>query len=383
MFIQRGHQVHFCSAAQKTPHSTDLSSLGVTAHQVLLNHDSFDQKVSELAPEIVVFDRFLAEEQFSWRVAQSAPNALRILDAEDLHCLRDARHRANKQGQDINQSDVSLEQLHSDMALREIASIYRCDMSVFLSDAEIEILHHKFNVPRALLFDFPFILNDEVNCMAKTFSDRQHFVSIGNFRHAPNWDAVLRLRNTYWPLIRKALPQAEMHIYGAYLPPKAKALENRQLGFLVKGFADDAHQVIAEARVLLAPIAFGAGIKGKLVDAMRCGTPSVTTNIGAEGIASAEQWPGCVANDVDAFVQAAVSLYSNEKVWQQAAQQIPAILSNKFNPVRIADDLYQAIMHKKNKLCATRLDNFTGQMLMHHSMASSKYMSQWIEAKNK
>ena len=152
------------------------------------------------------------------------------------------------------------------------------------------------------------------------FSQRQHFISIGNFRHGPNWDAVLYLKQTLWPLIRKQLPAAELHIYGAYPPPKATALHNARQGFLVKGWAEEARAVMGAARICLAPLRFGAGLKGKLVEAMACGTPSVTTSIGAEAMHDGLPWNGAIENEPDAFAKAAVTLYQHEDRWRQCQQ---------------------------------------------------------------
>ena len=94
----------------------------------------------------------------------------------------------------------------------------------------------------------------------------------------PNIDAIRWLKNEIWPLVRKQLPTVNLRIYGAYLPESILQLHQPKEGFLVLGRADNAKEVLGEARVSLAPLRFGAGIKGKLVDSMICGTPSVTTD---------------------------------------------------------------------------------------------------------
>ena len=213
----------------------------------------------------------MMEEQFGWRVEKHSPQALRLLDTEDLHCLRNARHNALKQQRALTSRDLA-----SDLAIREVSSILRCDLSLMISDVEIELLKDRFRVCSSLLHHCRFMLpNIDSNVQAgwPEYNRRQHFISIGNFRHEPNWDAVLHLKQTIWPLIRKQLPQAEIHIYGAYPPPKATQLHNEKQGFKVLGWAKNAQSVMKSARVCLAPLRFGAGIKGKLAEAMLCGTP--------------------------------------------------------------------------------------------------------------
>lgn len=100
------------------------------------------------------------------------------------------------------------------------------------------------------------------------------------------------MKHSLWPLIRRQLPGAQLHIYGAYTPPKATALHNPAQGFHVMNWAEDALQVMTAARICLAPLRFGAGIKGKLADAMvACGTPNITTPVGAEAMGDEHHGP--------------------------------------------------------------------------------------------
>jgi glycosyltransferase involved in cell wall biosynthesis len=303
-FLEQGWAVTFASPAKAGEHMADLDALGIAQCAIELNNSNFDSFVRELAPDIVLFDRFMMEEQFGWRVEKNCPDALRLLESCDLHSLREARHlllkaqlkHADQQDDfsalfSLDHPELYAHMAAADISQREIASIYRCDLSLMISDAEIDLLTRQFHLPANLLHWCPLML-DATPRPRKGFAEREHFVSIGNFRHAPNWDAVLWLKNSLWPLIRQQLPKAQLHVYGSYTPPKATALNNPAQGFHVRGWAEDALQVMEDARVALAPLRFGAGIKGKLADAMLCGTPSVTTPIGAEGMHGQLPWPG-------------------------------------------------------------------------------------------
>ena len=388
-FLAQQWQVTFASPALQGEHKIDLSELGIKEQHVALNCESFDQFITELQPNIVLFDRFMLEEQFGWRVAKYCPNALRILDTEDLHSLRQARHTALKQ-----QRELTIADLNSELAKREIAAIFRCDLSLIISQFEYQLLQQHYQVPAALLLHCPFMLDlSQIDLKPQGFEQRQHFISIGNFRHEPNWDAVLWLKQSIWPLIREQLPQAELHIYGAYPPPKATQLHNPRQGFLIKGWAKDANQVMSQARVCIAPLRFGAGLKGKLVEAMLCGTPSVTTCVGMEGMGSAntQQWPGlvsefcvteqesCAAN----IASQAVSLYQDQQNWQNAQAQAPTWLAEYFDAKPLRAKLVARIAHIADNLAEHRDANFIGLMLQHHQFKSTQYMAQWIEAKNR
>lgn len=393
LFLSQHWHVTFASPAAFSEHRANLSSLGVEEVSIELNSSRFDNWVTDLQPNIVLFDRFMMEEQFGWRVEKHCPNALRILDTEDLHSLREARHQLIKQQLRDNQFNLSQLSLPStlynkmaqqDQCKREVAAIYRSDLTMMVSDYEVNLLSQYFGLPANLLILCPFLI-PTTQPRPTPFNERQHFISIGNFRHAPNWDAVLWLKQQLWPLIRQQLPKAELHIYGAYPPPKATALHNEKDGFLVKGWAEDAHHVIGRARVLLAPLRFGAGIKGKLIDAMRNGTPSVTTLIGTEGITNSQEgWSGSVANTPIAFAEAAIELYTDTQQWQTAQAHGYKILTDHFCKEDIQSNLMTRIESLLNAetLEQHRLNNFTGQMLLHHHHKSTQYMAQWIEVKN-
>ncbi|MGO1247881.1 MAG: glycosyltransferase [Oceanisphaera sp.] len=377
LYKQQGWQVEFATPAQPTEHMIDLNAEGISSQAITLNCDSFDAYIANLAPDVVMFDRFMMEEQFGWRVEKHCPKALKILDTEDLQCLRHARHQAHKAERAMSMAD-----LFSDIAKREIAAILRCDLSLIISDVEMQLLQDTFKVDSRLLHHLPFMV-DLASLPTSTagFNQRQHFMTIGNFRHAPNWDAVLYLQHI-WPLIRKQLPQAELHIYGSYPPPKATALHNPNTGFLIKGWADNAFTVMEQARICLAPLRFGAGIKGKLLDAMIMQTPSVTTPIGSEGMHGEQPWPGAIAQGPQALADAAVALYQDQARWQQAQQEGTELLQQRYHGATLGMALICHIEQITNQLDEHRLMNFTGSMLRHHSMMSTKYMSQWIAAKN-
>jgi glycosyltransferase involved in cell wall biosynthesis len=377
LFLSKEWKVTYASTASKSEYAIDLTQKGIATSTITLNDPSFDTYIQEMQPDMVLFDRFMVEEQFGWRVAQQCPDALRILDTEDLHCLRKARHQAIKENRPFQESD-----LFSDVAKREIASIYRCDLTLMISTYEMELLQNIFKVPKALLHYLPFLLPPVLGEFVP-FEERAHFISIGNFLHAPNWDATLLLKLTIWPEIRKAIPGAQLHVYGGYPSEKVFQLHNPKEGFYIKGRAEDAKEVISKAKVLLAPLRFGAGLKGKFIDAMQCGTPSVTTQIGAEAMQGDFTWGGTIEDDFSAFAKAATTLYTDKNLWKVAQDHGRILINNRFQKVDFEDGFYDTIENYKATLVAHRQQNFTGQMLLHHTLQSTKFMSKWIEEKNK
>lgn len=379
-FQSQDYNITFATTCKKNEHAFDLESIGVSVVEIELNHSSFDEFVKTLNPAIVLFDRFMTEEQFGWRVSEQCPSALRILDTEDLHFLRKGRQKAFNSNQQTKDNFFT-----TDTAKREIASIYRSDLSLVISETELEILTTTYKINSAILWYLPFMIGSE-NCEprpdCKTYSERRDFVSLGNFLHPPNLDAVRYLKKDIWPRIRNVLPETKLHVYGAYDTPSSKELHNEQEGFLIHGFVADAFEVLNSAKVLLAPLRFGAGLKGKLIQAMQTGTPCAMSSIAAEGMFGAMKPNGVIQDTVDEFVARTVDLYSNTSEWEAFQQQGFSILQSRFQK-----DLYLTnFKNRLDELLETleihRSQNFIGQMLSHHQMQSTKYMARWIEAKN-
>jgi glycosyltransferase involved in cell wall biosynthesis len=176
---------------------------------------------------------------------------------------------------------------------------------------------------------------------------------------------------------------AELHIYGAYSSQKVEQLHNLKEGFHIKGFAEDVNKVMKNARVCLAPLRFGAGLKGKLIDAMQNGTPCVMTSIASEGMFGGLQPNGFIEDIPKEFAQKAVELYSNENTWKLYQNNGFEIINVRFNKSDFEIKLKGTIDNLTNNLEKLRLQNFTGAMMHHHSMQSTKFMSRWIEEKNK
>tara|TARA_B100001063_G_C16761060_1_gene555942 strand:- start:502 stop:1731 length:1230 start_codon:yes stop_codon:yes gene_type:complete len=380
-FLNQNFEITFACAAKTSNNSYDLSQLGVKTQTILLNDASFDEFVVQFQPDVVLFDRFMVEEQYGWRVAEHCQNALRVLDTEDFHGLRKARELALKEG-----VDVTVEHLQNDTTKREIASIYRCDLSLIISEAEIDILIQQFKIDESLLYYLPFLLEpiqEETINHYPTFEERQHFITIGNFLHPPNYDAVLYLKQSIWPLIRQQLPKAEVHIYGAYESQKVTQLHNEKEGFLIKGFAEDVDIVMQQAKVCLAPLRFGAGLKGKLVDAMQNGTPCVMSNIAAEGMFGEVEPNGFIEDDPETFAQKAVELYTNAEIWKAKQNSGFKILNQRFDKANFKDEFAQKIESLSMDLKSHRQNNFIGHILQHQTLQSTKFLSKWIEEKNR
>lgn len=380
-FLTVPYQITFACAATKSDYSANLMDKGLDEVSIKLNDESFDHFIKTLQPDIVLYDRFMIEEQYGWRVQKECPNAIQILDTEDLHFLRQARQEITKKN-----LTYTPDRLLTDVAKREIASILRCDLSLIISEVEYEILQDQFKIDKNLLYFLPFLEQGITNAqMLKwlPFDERKDFMFIGNFLHEPNWHTVQFLKKEIWPKLRKELPGVSLHIYGAYPSQKVLQLDNKAERFFIKGRAADAQETMSNYRILLAPIQFGAGVKGKFIDAFHTGTPSVTTSIGAEAMKGALTWNGYIEDDVDDFIAKAVKLYQDAALWKVAQENGVKILNQKYQASLFCNTFLKKIEYLHEHLASHRAANFLGQILKHHSTQSTKYMSLWIQEKNK
>ncbi len=375
LFNSQGFEITFASAASKSEHSFPLEAKAVAEVEIILNDSSFDEFIKDLNPDFVLFDRFMIEEQYSWRVAQACPQAIRILDTEDLHFVRQARQEAYKKGLDFN-----ADMLYSDLAKRELTAIYRSDLSLIISEYEMELLQEEFAINPQILSYLPFQIHHQEQEQLG-FEDREHFTFIGNFLHEPNWKTLQRIKEI-WPSIRKQLPKAEVHIYGAYPSEKVWQLNQPKQGFRIMGRAEHAVDTLKKYRILLAPIPFGAGLKGKFIDGLFAGIPSISSKVGAEAMFNGHEWPGEIADETDEIVDKAVSLYKDQHAWESAANRSQQILESLIDPDWGKDFITE--LEKIQQAPGThRRKNMIGQILWSNQFLSSKYLSQWIEEKNR
>ena len=357
--------------------------------------------------DVVVFDRFLAEEAYSFRVREMCADALRVLDMQDCHALRRERARivglesSGGSGDNSNAIERSInakpEATDDDFA-REISSIFRSDLTLVCSSAELELLHAACGVPKEKLCLAPFFETIDTKSIITPFADRKDvFVSIGTFNHAPNVDGLRYLKKEIWPLIRGKLPNAEFHAYGATcLPKHIDELNDAKNGFFVKGFCKDIGETLSTAKVLLAPLRFGAGIKGKIIEAFKYGTPVITTPIGGEGIGV----PGIFENGCDnmdtikanwggtfdcvtpaAFATAAVDSFTNELLWTKQSKRGVELRNELFNKEKTIPPILEAISNKCENLRTIRNEDFIGASFWHQSNRSTDFFSRWIELK--
>ena len=364
--------------ADKTDRSYVFDSNAITSRRIFINDSEFDSFLIDFAPQIVLFDRFTLEEQFGWRVSECCPDAMRILNTEDLHGLRAAREEAL-----INNMDWRDCVLSNPTLLRELASLYRSDLTLVISEFEIDFLKG-LGVPSRLICYVPFGL-ETANLIAsrnlKTFEERKDLIFIGNFLHKPNVDAINFFVDNLWPGIRSVLSDVQCHIYGAYGSELNQP--NSIKDIIWHGAIDSTEAVLNQSKVNLVPLRFGAGLKGKVLEAMFHGTPSVISEIGAEGVFGTIKPEPLKASNWDDFVDKVILLYRDEKQWKLAQEIGFEVVRTRFDKSVVFQDFIEHMSQVYDNLESHRKLNVIGAMLQRNEHQSTKYMAKWIEEKNR
>lgn len=372
----------FASPAKVNAFETRVRALGLETAHFLPNDSAFDEWVKGLAPDVVVFERFVIEEQFGWRVREQCPQCVRILDMQDFHSLRKFREaelaRTGRWGSDV--VPPTDETMPEDVR-REVASILRSDLTLVISDFERDLLVNQFGVPAdgfcLRRFGFP------ERGFATSGRDARHgFLFIGNFRHTPNLDAVTWLVREIWPGLRRQTG-AELLIAGAYPPSGVMALADEAGGVRVLGPIADQYELMAKVRVSLAPLRTGAGIKGKIAESWWMGTPVVTTSIGAEGMTGGKSFAGAVTDSVEAFVQAAADLYGSQDSWNTSSQCGEALMGSLYLREALDAEMCERVNFILRDVQAWRAKHPLAQILWAQNLRATEYFSRWIEAKNR
>lgn len=364
-FFQRNnYQIAYASTSPESEFSADLSPFVSEQKVIKVNDDAFSDFILSYTPDIVLYDRFMVEEQFGWRIREVLPSVVHLLETQDLHFLRESRL---KNSSFLNQTTK-----------REIASVLRCDLSFIISGFEYDFLLDNFPFLDGKLFYFPLCYEGN-EASSIPVSGRKDFCFIGNFLHEPNRQASLFIKKI-WKEIRRELPDVDFHLYGAYPNQQILQLENKKEGFFVHGRAASVAEVFSKHKVLLAPLLSGAGLKGKLLEAMQLGIVSVTTPIGSEGIGNAENWNGKVV-EKEELTAAATELYRDDSGYEIYQQNGFEILKEKFNISQFEKPVSESIETILKDVNHWRQKHYLSEILNHHRQQSVRYLSKWITSK--
>ncbi len=247
------------------------------------------------------------------------PEAKLLYDTVDLHGLRFEREAATK-----NNAPSLFEKSKAYFEM-EMANVECADTVLAVTDAErSEILRH---VPGASVQVIPNI--HSVSPGAVSLHGRDGLLFIGHYLHTPNEDAVMYFMEDILPLIREALPDLPFYVLGSSMTTDFKRHQSRTTRMI--GYVEDPSSWFAKARVFVAPLRFGAGMKGKIGQSLALGLPVVTTSVGAEGMQLEHGKNVLIADSPADFASAVLSLYRDVALWYTLAENGKAHMDAHFS----------------------------------------------------
>lgn len=232
-------------------------------------------------------------------------NARVVLDTVDLHFLREEREA-------VMREDARLLRTARETRRRELAVAAKADVVWVVSPVEEALLSEA--VPGLRCVVLPNIHSP--SHAIPPFSDRQGLLFIGGARHPPNVDAVHWLMQDIFPRVRTRLPGCVLHIVGERLH-EALGAHTSADGVVIHGHVPDLEPLLSSSRIGLAPLRFGAGVKGKVNVCMAAGMPVVATACAAEGMHLRNGEDVLIADSATAFIDAIVRLYADEELWRR------------------------------------------------------------------
>lgn len=310
----------------------------VRDHVIGLERDLVRELVSAHSISAAVMSFGVAEERYGHQYDLVDPQIVRIFDTVDVHFIRELRSRQEGASWGAIQC-IEIGRL-PESAYVEIASMLRCDAVLLVSEAEQQILTRDVRLPAEKFHVVGTI--HEAAAEIRPFAGREGFSFIGYGGHPPNVDSIEYIVSAIWPGIRRQLPAAQLNVYGYKLPQRVRDLHDPAAGILVRGFVEDHRAAIAASRVMLAPLRYGAGVKGKICEAFAVGTPVVTTPMGAEGI-DEEGRALAVETDAQRFIDRAVEMHRNEDAWGSASRNGLSLVQRRFSAAVAGDRLRGAI----------------------------------------
>ncbi len=269
--------------------------------------------------DAIVFCRYYIATQYVGSVRSLAPHAQIIFDTVDLHFVREERE-AQLLGNAAMVRSAALTRA------KELSVIEKSDVTIVVSEVEKALLA---KIKPSARIDVVSLINTPISVGAP-FAERDGILFIGGFRHAPNVDAIKWYVSAVFPLVRQLLPDVVTTVVGSNMPDEVGAL--RQNGLRILGFVEDTDPLLRAARLSIAPLRYGAGIKGKINEAMNYGIPVVATECAVEGMQLMNGRDVLVADDASEFAQAIARLYNDSTLWEMLSAAGRANVQAHFSP---------------------------------------------------
>jgi glycosyltransferase involved in cell wall biosynthesis len=330
LLVKMGLEVKFLPAdfRRVDPYSTRLNQLGIETLDGEWYRENWESWLKENGQGIdyVFFHRPDPASAFLPAVKEHS-NAAIIYQCHDLHYLR-LRRKAELENDESILEEANLYEQKEDFVF------LNSDVLLTFSDVEEKFLQEKF--PDKKIFTVPLFFYQDVPGSDRDFGKRQDLLYIGACGHTPNHDAVLWFCNEVFPLIQKQIPGIAINVVGVNPPADIAALDSESIRILGRVSEEELHSLYQSVRMMVVPLRFGAGVKGKIIESLYHGVPLVSTAIGLEGIkgighlATPKDSPGEFAAEV-------ISLYTDEKKLEEISRRGSMYVSENLTAEKTAE----------------------------------------------
>lgn len=298
-----------------------LLELGIEA--MYADHcTSVEQALEQFGADLslVVLCRAYIAHDYLDMVRRLAPRARIIFNTVDLHFLREERAAALS-------GDPAARAAAAAQRASELASIAAADATIVLSTHEQALLAEA--VPAARVHVIPLVREVPEALDVPGFDGRRDCLFVGTYQHPPNEDAAVFFCTEVWPLVRARLPAARCLLVGSCVTPKVAALAGN--GVEVRGFVEDLDDLLSRCLLTVAPLRYGAGLKGKLASSLRAGVPAVATSIAVEGSGLVDGEEVLVADTPQQMADAVVRLHEDAALWQRLSTRGFAFVRREYS----------------------------------------------------
>jgi GT2 family glycosyltransferase len=271
--------------------------------------DSLQQAFTERGADFsfVMISRHYIASNYLSLMKRFCPKAKFIFDTVDLHYLREERMAELE-------NSLPLKRTAAQTRRSELAVIESADATIVVSPVEKAVLGEA--APRAKVHVISNV--HEVTGSQRSFEQRKDIFFVGGYQHPPNIDAAQWFVSEIWPLVRQELPDIEFHLIGSKAPEQVRALNGNGVRF--HGFVKTLEPWLDGCRMAVAPLRYGAGIKGKVNMSMARGQPVVATPMAVEGMFAKAGHDVLVAESAEDFAAEVVRLYRDEALWNRVSE---------------------------------------------------------------
>jgi glycosyltransferase involved in cell wall biosynthesis len=303
-------------------YAEDPSALQHAGANVIAPYLDLEKILTEKAYKIIILDFWNLAEYYMPLVRKYSPSSKVIVDSVDIHFLREIREAEIK-------GDEKLKARVLENKEKEIA-IYRKADRVWVVTPDDKNALESFI--QGIPIDVMPNVHEKIDA-EKDYSETQDLLFVGNFNHRPNIDAVLFFSREVFPPILEELKDVHLFVVGNSPPEEIKALTSKHI--VVTGYVQDLAPYLRNARISVNPLRYGAGMKGKIGEALSWGLPVVTTSIGAEGMGLVDGYDALIADSPEKFVAQVVRLYNDEALWNQLSSNGRRTVESQWSPEAI------------------------------------------------